>query len=302
MSSGTERGIEIIPPEINLAEWVNGAKADPIKYRTRQITEILLYAIGLGPSLKQDLVLKGGTLMSLAFDSSRSTGDVDFTSLSDPEPFTSGLRKELDGLLRRASADLGHFDLICQVQKITKRPRESNFETANAPALQLTIASAIRGTSEERRLFNGNASQVLDMEISFHEPVITARELRLAGAQVAVQAYTVTDLIAEKFRALLQQVTRQRNRRQDVYDIAWIVGRIPLDASDRAAILKALHIKAGARNIKPTPTSLEHPEVIERARADWNSMTLEIAGKLPTFEESFKVVDAFYRALPWASE
>jgi predicted nucleotidyltransferase component of viral defense system len=290
---------ETIPNEIRLADWVNEAKADPIKYRTRQLTEILLYAIGIGPTLKDDLILKGGALMSLAYDSSRSTSDVDFTSLSDPEPFSSKLREELDVLLKRASADLGYLDLICQVQKIDRRPRKDNFDNANAPALQITIASAIRGGAEEARLVKGNASQVLDMEISFREPVVAANELKLAGAQVGIRVYALSELIAEKLRALLQQVVRNRNRRQDVFDIAWLLKKYPSEQVDKAAVLHALVIKARARGIVPDNTSLEDPKVVERARADWDSMSLEIAGKLPTFDESFVMVNGFYKSLPW---
>ena len=237
---------EVVPVEINLVEWVNDAKADPVKHRTRQLTEILLVAIGLGPTLKHDLVLKGGALMSLAYESSRSTSDVDFTSLSDPEPFSSQLREELDTLLKRASADLGYLDLICQVQRISKRPRKDNFDTANAPALQITIASALRGSTEEAQLLKGNASQVLDMEISFREPVVVASELKLAGAQVGIRAYSLTELIAEKLRALLQQVVRKRNRRQDVFDIAWLLNKYPSELIDKVSVLKALVIKANA--------------------------------------------------------
>ncbi|MGH7018779.1 MAG: hypothetical protein ACREEY_02805, partial [Brevundimonas sp.] len=54
--------------EIDVKAWVEAAAHDPIAYRDRQVTEIVLTTIGVAPSLKDTLVLKGGTLMALAFD------------------------------------------------------------------------------------------------------------------------------------------------------------------------------------------------------------------------------------------
>ena len=54
-----------------------------------------------------------------------------------------------------------------------------------------------------------------------------------------ISAYGLTDLIAEKFRALLQQVPRNRYRRQDIYDIAHLIERFALDESELVAILEA---------------------------------------------------------------
>ncbi len=51
-------------------------------------------------------------------------------------------------------------------------------------------------------------SSRLDMEISFRDQVYAFQELSLTDAGVAVRAFTLHELIAEKFRALLQQPIR----------------------------------------------------------------------------------------------
>lgn len=107
---------EWIPRKIDMAAWVNLAAADPLKLRDRQVTEIVLTAIGITPALSEGLVLKGGILMSLAFGSARQTGDIDFTAAVDPQPFTDDLRGQLDAAMRRAGAGLGYTDLRCRVQ------------------------------------------------------------------------------------------------------------------------------------------------------------------------------------------
>ncbi|WP_284145677.1 hypothetical protein [Pseudosulfitobacter pseudonitzschiae] len=45
--------------------------------------------------------------------------------------------------------------------------------------------------------------------MSFRDQVYAFQELNLHGAGVAVRAFTIHELIAEKFRALLQQITRK---------------------------------------------------------------------------------------------
>ncbi|OCY13332.1 MAG: hypothetical protein BEV12_24105, partial [Microcystis aeruginosa CACIAM 03] len=203
--------------EVDVRSWVESARADPTRYRDRQITEIVLTAIGLAPTLHETLVLKGGTAMALAFRSERVTGDVDFTSMADPNDLDKKLVPELNELLPKAAIKLGYLDLLCQVQSVKKMPRPENFSEYQFPALRVKIGSAQRGTTEEARLITGKASRVLDVEISFRDQVYNFQELNLNGAGVAVRAFTIHELVAEKFRALLQQPIRNRNRRQDVY-------------------------------------------------------------------------------------
>jgi predicted nucleotidyltransferase component of viral defense system len=115
---------------------------------------------------------------------------------------------------------------------------------------------------------------------------------------MTVRAYSLLDLIAEKLRALLQQPKRNRNRRQDIYDIACLLKQFPLDSDERAQLLALLHEKCRARDIEPTREALSHHEVRDRAAKDWNTLGLELED-LPDFDSCFEIVDRFYRSLPW---
>lgn len=285
--------------DVDLKGWVEAAVENPILYRDRRVTEIVLTAIGLAPTLKDTLVLKGGTLMALAFDSQRLTADVDFTALLGPSGFEEPLLEELNTLLPRAAIQLGHLDLVCRVQSLKKMPRPQNFADHDFPALLVRIGSALRGTPEERRLEAGQASRVLDMEISFRDQVYNAQSLQLSNPGVAVRAFTLHELIAEKIRALLQQPIRNRYRRQDVYDIAYLIDAHPMDVDDRKVIYETLIEKCATRDIHPDRGSLEEDEVIRRAEADWDTLVLEVPD-LPPFKERFAVVAELYRSLPWA--
>ena len=105
-------------------------------------------------------------------------------------------------------------------------------------------------------------------------------------------------MISEKLRALLQQKTRNRFRRQDIFDIFLLIEAYSFDENEKESILKILKLKCAARQITPELKSLSSPEVIRRASAGWDTLKLEI-GELPDFNDCFVRVDAFYRSLPW---
>lgn len=284
--------------DVDVRAWVEAAKADLTLFRDRQVTEIVLAAIGFAPRLSESLVLKGGTVMALAFHSSRMTGDVDFTATVEPTGFAETITEDLNPELRRAAIRLGYPDLVCRVQTVKKMPKPLNFEGHQFPALLVRIGSARRGTAEEKHLDSGRAPRVLDVEISFRDQVHSFQELKLVGTNVAVRAFTLHEVIAEKLRALLQQPRRKRNRRQDVYDIAYLIEARDLSAEDRRIILETMLEKCRTRDIEATPTSMDEAEIKTRAAADWHTLALEL-GELPPFEERFEMMRSLYIGLPW---
>lgn len=284
--------------DVDIRVWVEAARTNPLLYRNRQVTEIVLATIGLTPSLATTLVLKGGALMALAFRSERVTGDVDFSASAGPADFDKMLVEVLNAQLPKVAIQLGYPDLICRVQRVEKRPRPQNFENMDFPALLVRIGSAIRGTYEQARLEAGQSSRVVDIEISFRDQVYQFQELNLTNAGVVVRAFTLHEIIAEKLRALLQQPGRNRYRRQDVYDIAFLLDDHPMEEVDLAQIHATLLKKCATRGITPTAQSLADPEVRRRAEADWHTLKLELT-ELSPFGERYARLEAFYEALPW---
>ena len=170
-----------------------------------------------------------------------------------------------------------------------------------APDLHLKIAYAERGSAQEAALREGRASQVVETDMSFNEPVEHVQLLCVEEGRT-IRAYAFADLVAEKYRAMMQQVARkhERNRRQDVYDLDRLIGADDVDASARAEILHALRTICAAQGIKPAAASLRDPEIKRRSGAEWETMRLELGeGGLPAFEACFARVVAFYEALPW---
>ena len=283
--------------EIDVAAWVKRAKADPIAYQQRQTVEITLNAIAIATPFYQKMFLKGGILMGLAYDSPRQTIDIDLTtSLNTKGNVDDRIRKQLDSAFPRASAALGYAGLIVKVHSVKRLPA-GIFATAEFPALKLKIASARRGTNQEKALLQGRAPQIVGIDISFNEPLRQTQVLKLTGGN-ELYAYGKIELIAEKYRSLLQQVPRKRNRRQDVFDLDRLINDGEVDGASGADILDVFLTKCHSRHLAPSAESLNDPEIKRRAGADWNTIKLEV-GEVADFEVCFGRVRDYYRSLPW---
>jgi predicted nucleotidyltransferase component of viral defense system len=203
MSDKDSRTVDIRP-------WIDRARRDPLAYAERQATEVVLTAIGSIPGYGSHLFLKGGILMAVVYQSPRGTADLDFTTDLQASPDLGGkLRDELNRALPRAAARLGYPDLALRVQTVRERPRPFGSPRTSFPSLDVTIAYARRG-QEDRQLASGQASHVIDLDVSFNEPVHAVEVIRLGVGGPSFTAYALTDLLAEKFRALLQQAGRNR--------------------------------------------------------------------------------------------
>ena len=287
----------VIEVEVDVAAWVARARADPVAWRRRQAMEITLNAIAMTARLNASMFLKGGILMGLAYGSPRQTADIDLTTdMAVESDVGERIRKFLDAAFPRAAAALGHDRLVVRIHSLTLMPK-GKFDTAEAPALKLKVAYAPRGTRQEEALLRGSSPSVIDLDISFNEPTRHTQILKLAGGW-ELRAYGIVDLVAEKYRAMLQQPLRKRNRRQDVYDLDLLISGGAVDDALRPRILDALVVKCRARHIEPSRGALDDCEIRRRAGADWQSMRLEL-DEVPEFEACYERVAEFYRALPW---
>lgn len=285
------------PHPVDVAAWVARLAQDPVAHRQRQAVEIILNAIAMTGPINSELFLKGGILLGLVYGSPRQTTDIDLSAaFAADDDIGHRMGTMLDSTFPRTAASLGYADLVLRTQSAKGSPNHI-FPEAEFPALKLKIAYARRGTNEERALNEGTASTVIDVDISFNEPLNHVQVLELTGGQ-ELYAYGVIDLVAEKYRALLQQIPRNRYRRQDVYDLDVLLPGILSDKIPPADILEALLEKCSARRLEPNRRSLENTEIKRRASRDWNTMELEL-DDLPVFEDCYERVATFYRSLPW---
>ena len=285
--------------KINISDWVDLVKANNMTHHQRQATEIILTAIAMTPPLKNKLYLKGGVLMGLVHDSPRQTSDIDFSVATADKP-DENTADSFEGLmnsaLRRTAAMLGYADMVLSVQSTKGKPSKY-YPNADFPALKLKIGYAQRGSNQENRLRQKNASDVISLDISYNEQISDVQILNISD-EMSLLAYSLIDLIAEKYRAIFQQKSRGRNRRQDVYDLDLIIQKTNFDNETKANILAALIEKCQSRDILLSRNSIDDSEIKSRSRSEWNTLKLEL-GEIPDFDACFERVATFYHQLHW---
>ncbi|MCY3768177.1 MAG: nucleotidyl transferase AbiEii/AbiGii toxin family protein [Gammaproteobacteria bacterium] len=285
---------------IDISAWVQTVRADRLAYRQRQATEIILHAIAMAAPLNDLLYLKGGVLMGLVYGSPRQTSDIDFSAsslFSAEENTAENFRTLMDPALQHTAAKLGYVDLVVRTQSVRELPHNL-YPDARFPALELKVAYAERGSQQEKRFLAGEASHTIRLDISFNEEVGEVQVLDITDGE-SLLAYSLVDQIAEKYRAMLQQVSRNRSRRQDVYDLDILIQRPELNDAAKVKILETLIKKCRSRDIFPAPSSMDHPEMKSRSKAEWDTLQLDL-GEIPDFEPCFERVAIFYRQLPWS--
>ncbi|MGB3119965.1 MAG: nucleotidyl transferase AbiEii/AbiGii toxin family protein [Verrucomicrobiales bacterium] len=277
----------------DIAEWVSQSPSE--QRELRQAVHTVLAAIAQDAQLRAGMIMKGGILLAVRYHSARFTRDIDFSTtmkLSEIDP--DDVQKRLDASLR-LTVEVLEYDLDCRVQGCqVNPPKQAN---ASFPSIELKIGYAYKGTPKHRRLLQHQSPSVLSIDYSLNETISNTDEI-VIGLDQSVNAYPFAELVAEKFRALLQQVDRNRYRRQDVYDLA-LLSRLPRNESVEGAILDSLLIKGRARQIEPRRESLNDEEVKRRAAADYPTLKDEVQGELPDFEVTYAEVVTFYKALPW---
>ncbi|MEG2433625.1 MAG: nucleotidyl transferase AbiEii/AbiGii toxin family protein, partial [Acinetobacter sp.] len=106
--------------EYSIEDWIAAAPQDRVTFR--QAVHIVLQSIASNDYLQPRMIMKGGILMGLRYQSSRFTEDIDFsTSMRYADIDEARFREELDESLQVASDELP-YQVLCMVQSITIQP------------------------------------------------------------------------------------------------------------------------------------------------------------------------------------
>ena len=149
-------------------------------------------------------------------------------------------------------------------------------------------AAAVRAPWRE------SGGRSVQLEISVNE-VIGAREPCNLGGEFAIHVCTVEDIFAEKLRAFLQQRPRNRERAQDVLDIASLLeAGVPIRPE---VVAEFLLEKARARGIEVSQEAFRDPELAERARSNYEALEGSCRNRFPPFEVALGRVLGFVASL-----
>lgn len=282
--------------ELDIVNWVAQA-TDETNQEFREAIHTILLAIANDAILRASMILKGGILLAVRYHSHRFTTDID---MSTDQKLGVDFDKEdiietLDNSLALAVEELD-YGLDCRIQSSKQKPNHPN---ATFPSIKLKIGYAYKDSEKHKRLQAKQSSTVIEIDYSSNEMLPNIDNVQLSQGE-ELKVYSLIDLVSEKYRSLLQQVSRNRNRRQDVYDLALLLEKFEgFDNTEKQKILSSLIAKSQSRNIEPKRNSIEDPELIKRAQHEYLDMAVELNEPLPSFDQSFKKIAEFYKSLPW---
>ena len=214
--------------------------------------------------------------------------DIDFTTYFDPE-LKNQIRQDIDNALQLSCEQLGNPGIDAFVHNIIQHNHPI------FPGWQIKIAYSVQNPYRSKQSTN-----YYSIDVSFNEPTLYSEAKLVFSEGGQILGYSLIDIIAEKFRALLQLSYRKRERSQDVFDLYFLQERIAFDDQSKEAILPTLIEKAKATGKLDNLHSkfLSNPDIKNRAKVNWNQIALT-AGSVPEFETCFESVLSFYEGLPW---
>lgn len=270
----------------DIRPWAEAAGVTVDEARIRFAQYAVLRVIAAVRPLREGLVFKGGNALDFVWQPNRSTIDLDFSvdhtsSLAMPDAVR--IRTLLERGSPVVSAELG---VVLKVHRVQPNPRGTDrdfvtFEASMGYALP----------DEERlrqRMAQGEPStHAIKLDISINEPIGSTLLIELSpGSQIRVA--TMEDIVAEKLRALLQQPIRNRQRRQDLLDIAVILQEHP--EVDRSLVSEFLLAKANARDVPVSRSAFRNPEVVGRAREGYAELEVTTRVRFLPFDEALDLL------------
>jgi predicted nucleotidyltransferase component of viral defense system len=282
--------------EIDIEKWIDESPKS-LKL-SRQAMHVILTAISGDDELRAGMVIKGGTLLGIRYGSNRYTTDIDFSTGKKLTDLDLGKFEEsFNNALDLAESNL-NYGLKCQVQSYKIQPNpEGTF-----PTIKIKVAYCLRNNASHlKRLNDKNSPQVVSIDYSFNEQSYNTEILEIGDGSEGIKAYGVCDLIAEKIRSVLQQVARERNREQDIYDLNFLLDTLgEISDEEKYSILDSLLKKSVGRDIDNwlNRDGILDPEVKRRSGERYPDLK-DTVKELPDFEESYLKVSTFFQSLPW---
>jgi len=290
----------MISKEVNVDDWIEQAENNNAEYRVRRVMKVILLAIASNDVLKDRMIIKGGVLLALGYKTARHTKDIDFSTdkvIQDEDP------KEIVALIDKALKEASNridSEISCRIQSHKLQPPR---EDATFPTLRIKVGYAFQGDSQYQRFVSGRkySSYVVIVDLSFNERTYVTNSIKFDD-ESEVLAYSIFDQVAEKYRAVIQQTSDQRDRirRQDIFDLYKVIENGFLDdADDKSKLMEVMKLKFEDRDTPFHKDVINDPEIAQRCKKEYHQLEVEIDEELPDFDVVFERVKEYYRSLPW---
>jgi len=280
---------------IDIKKWITDSRHDKEK-SFRRAVHVILLAISNSPELRAQMIFHGGLLLTLKYKGVRHTTDLDFATKNklvdvDEKVFLKELQQRL-----LESSEILPYGLTCKIQSYQIKPPG---EGKNHQTLEIKVGYAYKGEPNYKHLQRNNCTNIVKIDYSYNEINQKIEVLEFFKGP-NVQVYSLSDFVAEKYRAIIQQKTRNRNRRQDVFDIYWLIkNNLLIGDTIKNKILKSFLIKSDSRNLTVSRLILRDKDIIKHSKTEYASLAQEIDIDLPPFKEVYKIVQDYYESLPW---
>ena len=267
--------------------WAEEHEISLVEARRRFVQLTVLSAIAGNRSLQASLVFKGGNALDFVWQPNRSTLDLDFSIDHQQLAFAieeEVIRRLFDTSLRVVSQ---RYAVRLAVHSVKQEPpgRDRTFAT-----YVVRIGYALPDEPKLRaRMDQGRpSSNILDVEISINEPIGASSTAALNDSASTLRVATLEDIVAEKLRALLQQPIRNRERRQDLLDIA-VIARLHPEL-DLGQVSQFFIAKCEARSIAPHRRMFSDPEILRRASVGYIGLEATTRSVFIPVEEAWGLV------------
>lgn len=282
--------------ELEISEWVDAS--DPADRSFREAVHVILVAISEDESLSMNMIMKGGLLMGIKYGSSRYTRDIDFSTSALYSDFDrKSFSEALDSALKVSSISLG-YNLRCLVQSLKVEPNERG----TFPTLKVKVGYARKDSDGAiRRLERKNSANTVKIDYSFNEEARSVQDLILSDGET-IKAYGLTELISEKYRSVLQQVVRDRARRQDIYDLSFLIDNHASGSDEeKYNVLESLFKKSEGKGLEDflNRYALSRSDVYSRSKDEYDSLRDDLPEELPDFDYIYAKVKRYYKSMPW---
>lgn len=256
----------------------------------------VLDAFGSVSDLRNKFVLKGGNALRWVYQGSRSSVDLDFSSTErhphQEEEETVETLADIVKSLNPALESVRSAHRFEGLRVQSSRIRPPNKETREFPALELKVGYNRKPGRE------APFPQTIKVEISLNEVVCDYRPWKSGSLQVSVGS--LSEIVSEKLRAILQQELRNRSRSSDIYDVwfFWKNAKSQLNTKKISGFL--LEKSDGRENVGAVTKSRFNSDEIRR-RSEEEYTTIErrlLKGQvLPPFETAYAGVLNLVRRL-----
>lgn len=273
-----------------IGEWARANDVTLADANRRFAQFAVLRVIASSRRLSESLSFKGGNALDLVWHPNRSTQDLDF-SVTEREIEIEAMRGLFIASLEGVASELG---IAMQLQRFRLNPPHPG---RSWPTLELTVGYALPGETANLARVSRSVpvANVVPVEISINEVVGARCQVAIDGGH-QIYICSLEDIVAEKLRAFLQQKPRNRQRGQDVLDVAVIVqsGR-PMNLK---AVSEFLRLKAEARGVAVTKAAFRDPELWSRAQANYEDLRDTTRKTFIDFKEASSILLKFVDSLP----